>query len=170
MSLGRYDEAKAIINQWQQKGSLFAYQKDMLYRIAYIENDTATMDRLDQEAAPDDTGWMQLQSQFAYLRGDIKKFRALSDAEVKIEKRDGQAQEPRPISLARPARIATRKLRLGPSLCRHSVDQDSDSAGELWRCGEAFAEAAISPPRKHWRRNSTAWLPKAPSNRKFICR
>ena len=46
LSLGRFDEAKATLNQWQQKGSLFGYQKDMLYRIAFIQNDTATMERM----------------------------------------------------------------------------------------------------------------------------
>ena len=93
MSLGRFDEAKATLNQWQQKGSLFSYQKDMLYRIAFFENDTATMDRLAREAAPDDTGWLELQMQFAYLRGDIKKFRSLSEAEVNLETRAGQTQD-----------------------------------------------------------------------------
>ncbi len=141
MSLGRYDEAKAIINQWQQKGSLFSYQKDMLYRIAFIENDTATMDRLAQEAAPDDTGWLQLQSQFAYLRGDIKKFRSLTDAEVNIETRGGQTQEATD-DLAARAQLESLlgNYGLARNLCHHSVAEDTDSVTELWRCAEAFAD------------------------------
>jgi eukaryotic-like serine/threonine-protein kinase len=141
LSLGRFDEAKKVIEEWQQKGTLFEYQKSMLYRIAYIENDTATMDRFDREAAPDDGGWMQLQMQFAYLRGDIKKFRALSDAAVKIEQHDGQAQDAAAdLSIRAQLESLLGNYAVAPSLCRHSVDHDSDSAGELWRCGEAFAD------------------------------
>jgi DNA-binding winged helix-turn-helix (wHTH) protein/tetratricopeptide (TPR) repeat protein len=171
MSLGRFDEAKAILNQWQQKGSLFSYQTDMLYRIAFIENDTATMDRIAREAAPDDTGWLQLQMQFAYLRGDMKKFRSLSEAEVNIETRGGQAQDSAD-DLAARAQLESLlgNDRLARSLCRHSLAGDTDSTTELWRCAEAFADGGDSSARKHWRRISTASLPKTPSNRKFICR
>jgi eukaryotic-like serine/threonine-protein kinase len=142
MSLGRFDEAKAIINQWRQKGSLFSYQTDMLYRIAFIENDTATMDRIAREAAPDDTGWLQLQMQFAYLRGDIKKFRSLNEAEVNLETRAGQAQDAAD-DLAARAQLESLLGNYGlvRSLCRHSVAADTDSTAELWRCAEAFADA-----------------------------
>jgi eukaryotic-like serine/threonine-protein kinase len=142
MSLGRFDEAKAIINQWQQKGSLFSYQTDMLYRIAFIQNDTATMDRISQQAAPNDTGWLQLQMQFAYLRGDMKKFRSLNEAEVKIETRAGQAQDAAD-DLAARAQLESLLgyYGLSRSLCRHSVAGDTDSTTELWRCAEAFADA-----------------------------
>jgi eukaryotic-like serine/threonine-protein kinase len=141
ISLGRFDEAKAILNQWQQKGSLFSYQTDMLYRIAFIENDTATMDRIAREAAPDDTGWLQLQMQFAYLRGDMKKFRSLSEAEVNIETRGGQAQDAAD-DLAARAQLESLlgNYGLARSLCRHSLAGDTDSTTELWRCAEAFAD------------------------------
>ena len=143
MSLGRFDEAKALLNQWQQKGSLFSYQKDMLYRIAFVQNDTATMDRLAQEAAPDDTGWLQLQSQFAYLHGDIKKFRSLTETEVNIETRGGHAQDAAD-DLATRAQLESFLGNYGfaRSFCRHSVEHDTDSATELWRCAEAFADGA----------------------------
>ncbi|MFZ0880711.1 MAG: winged helix-turn-helix domain-containing protein [Candidatus Acidiferrales bacterium] len=141
MSLGRFDEAKAILNQWQQKGSLFGYQKDMLYRIAFIQNDTATMDRMAQEAAPDDTAWLQLQMQFAYLRGEIKKFRSLTEAEVNLETRAGQTQDAAD-DLAARAQLESLlgNYGLAPSLCRHSLAEDTDSTTELWRCAEAFAD------------------------------
>ena len=141
MSLGRFDEAKAVINQWQQKGSLFSYQTNMLYRIAYIENDTATMDRIAREAAPDDLSWIGLQMQFAYLRGDIKKFRSLIEAGVNLETRGGLAQDAAD-DLATRAQLESLlgNYGLAPSLCRHSVTEDTDSATELWRCAEAFAD------------------------------
>jgi len=142
MSLGRFDEAKAILNQWQQKGTLFSYQKDMLYRIAFFENDTATMDRLAREAAPDDVGWLQLQMQFAYLRGDIKKFRSLSETAVNLETRGGQMQDAADDLAARgQLESFLGNYTLARSLCRHSGAGDTDSAVELWRCAEAFADA-----------------------------
>ena len=141
LSLGRYDEAKKVIEQWQQKGTLFAYQKNMLYRIAFIENDTATMDRIAREVAPDDTGWLDLQMQFAYLRGDIKKFRSFNETEVNLETRGGQTQDAAD-DLAARAQLESLlgNTGLASSLCRHSVSENTDSATELWRCGEAFAD------------------------------
>jgi eukaryotic-like serine/threonine-protein kinase len=141
LSLGRFDEAKATLNQWQQKGSLFGYQKDMLYRIAFIQNDTATMERMAREAAPDDIAWIQLQMQFAYLRGDMKKFRSLSETAVNLDTRSDQAQDAADEQSAR-AQLESLlgNYGLAPSLCRHSVTEDTDSATELWRCAEAFAD------------------------------
>jgi len=141
LSLGRFDEAKKVLEQWQQKGSLFDYQKNMLYRIAFIENDTATMDRMAREAAPDDGSWLELQMQFAVLRGDTKKFRSLSEKIVSLETRDGKAQDAAD-DLAARAQLESLLGNYGLvlSLCRHSVAEDSDSSSELWRCAEAFAD------------------------------
>jgi Flp pilus assembly protein TadD len=44
--LGRFDETKKLLEQWQQKGALNSFQKAFTYRIAFIENDAATMERL----------------------------------------------------------------------------------------------------------------------------
>ena len=142
LSLGRFDEAKKTLNQWQQKGSLFSYQVDMLYRIAFFENDTATMDRLAREAKPDDIGWLQLQMQFAYLRGDIKKFRSLSETAVNLEMRAGEKQDAADELAARgQLESFLGNYDLARSLCRHSVEGDNHSPVELWRCAEAFADA-----------------------------
>ena len=142
MSLGRFDEAKKLLNQWQQKGSLFSYQVDMLYRIAFIENDTATMDRLASEALPDDIGWLQLQMQFAYLRGDMKRFRSLSETAVNLETRGGQKQNAADELAARgQLESFLGNYDLARSLCRHSEEGDNHSPVELWRCAEAFADA-----------------------------
>jgi DNA-binding winged helix-turn-helix (wHTH) protein/tetratricopeptide (TPR) repeat protein len=142
MSLGRFDEAKKLLNQWQKKGSLFSYQVDMLYRIAFIENDTATMDRLASEAPPDDVGWLQLQGQFAYLRGDMKRFRSLSETAGKLETRGDEKQNAAD-ELATRAQLESflGNYDLARSLCRHSEEGNSHSPVELWRCAEAFADA-----------------------------
>jgi len=79
MGLDRLDEAKKLLDRWQQKGSLNPYQRDVLYRIAFFENDAATMERLTRETPSDDMHWLQLQMQFAFLRGDLSKFRSLSE-------------------------------------------------------------------------------------------
>src|SRR5580658_9213519 len=146
LSLGRFDEAKATLNQWQQKGSLFGYQKDMLYRIAFIQNDTATMDRMNREAAPDDAAWIELQMGYAYYRGDMKKFRSMSESAVNLNVRGGAAQD---AADGRAARAQLEALLgnygLTSSLCRHSVMQETDSAIELWRCAEAFADGGDPP-------------------------
>jgi DNA-binding winged helix-turn-helix (wHTH) protein/tetratricopeptide (TPR) repeat protein len=142
LSLGRFDEAKKTLNQWQQKGSLFSYQVDMLYRIAFFENDTATMDRLAREAKPDDIGWLQLQMQFAYLRGDIKKFRSLSETAVNLEMRAGEKQDAADELAARgQLESFLGNYDLAWSLCRHSGEGDNHSPVELWRCADAFADA-----------------------------
>jgi DNA-binding winged helix-turn-helix (wHTH) protein/tetratricopeptide (TPR) repeat protein len=142
LSLGRFDEAKKTLNQWQQKGSLFSYQVDMLYRIAFFENDTATMDRLAREAKPDDIGWLQLQMEFAYLRGDIKKFRSLSETAVNLEMRAGEKQDAADELAARgQLESFLGNYDLARSLCRHSGEGDNHSPVELWRCADAFADA-----------------------------
>jgi eukaryotic-like serine/threonine-protein kinase len=141
MSLGRFDEAKKTLEQWQQKGALFAYQKDMLYRIAFIENDTATMDRFDRDPASDED-LLGLHMQFAYFRGDIKKFRSLSEAAVNLDKRDGQAQDAADELAARGQLEALLgNYALARNLCRHSGEKNSDSATELWRCADALADS-----------------------------
>jgi len=141
MSLGRFDEAKKTLDQWQQKGSLFAYQKDMLYRIAFIENDTAAMERFDRDAASDED-LLGLHMQFAYLQGDMKKFRSLSETAVNLDKRGGQVQDAADELSARGQLEAlVGNYALARNLCRHSGEKNSDSATELWRCADAFADA-----------------------------
>src|SRR5208282_4232124 len=61
MILGRFEEAKKLLDQWQQKGSLNSTQRATRYRIAFLENDAATMERLTREAPGDDVPWLHLQ-------------------------------------------------------------------------------------------------------------
>src|SRR6266849_9716904 len=46
MIMGRFEEAKKILDEWRQKGSLNSFQMEQRYRIAFFENDAATMERL----------------------------------------------------------------------------------------------------------------------------
>jgi eukaryotic-like serine/threonine-protein kinase len=142
MTLGRFDEAKRMLDQWQKKGSMFSYQVDMRYRIAFFENDTATMERLARETPSDDIGWLQLQAQFAFLRGDIRKFRSLEETAVTLQSRAGRMENAADELAARgQLESFLGNYAVARSLCRHSGEKNYDSAVELWRCADAFADA-----------------------------
>jgi eukaryotic-like serine/threonine-protein kinase len=142
LNLGRFDDAKKLLEQWQQKGTLFSYQIDMLYRIAFFQNDTATMERLTREAQADDLGWIGLQMQFAFLRGDLGKFRLQSETVVNTLTRANQLENAAD-ELAAHGQLESflGNYALARSLCRHAGEGDNDSPVELWRCAEAFADA-----------------------------
>src|SRR5882724_2358860 len=57
MIMSRFEEAKKILDEWRQKGSLSSFQMEQRYRIAFFENDAATMERLAREIPADDTLW-----------------------------------------------------------------------------------------------------------------
>ena len=142
LSMGRFDDAKKVIEQWQQKGSLFSYQIDMLYRIAFLENDTAAMERVAGEFPADDTGWLQLQMQFAFLRGDLGKFRSLSETLVNLQTRAARMENvDDELSAHGQLESLVGNYALARRLCRHVGESDNDSPDALWRCAEAFAYA-----------------------------
>ena len=142
MILGRFDEAKKILEQWQQKGSLNPFQSDVLYRIAFFENDTATMERLPARCRRMICTGCQLQMQFAFLRGDIGKLRSLSDALVNQEVHAGE-KENAANELALHAQLESLlgNYGLARQLCQHAPRAGQRSPTELWRCAEAFGEA-----------------------------
>jgi eukaryotic-like serine/threonine-protein kinase len=142
LSMGHFDDAKKVIEQWQQKGSPFSYQLDMLYRIAFFENETAAMGRLAGQFPADDTDWLQLQAQFAFLHGDIRKFRSLEGTVVNLQTKAGRMENAAD-ELATEGQLESflGNYVLARNLCRHSGEKDYDSAIELWRCADAFADA-----------------------------
>jgi eukaryotic-like serine/threonine-protein kinase len=142
MSLDRLDEAKKILDEWRQKGTLFSYQTDMRYRIAFFENDTATMEKLAPANPADDVGWQALQTQLAFYRGDLKKYRALSDSVVNLQRNDKQPENVAD-ELALRGQLESFLGNYGParSFCRQAIEIGAESITELWRCGEALAAA-----------------------------
>jgi tetratricopeptide (TPR) repeat protein len=142
MSLGRFEEAKNLLNEWQQKGSLNTFERDALYRIAFFEKDTSAMERLAEQFPADDVHWRTLQMHFAFLRGDLSKFRSLSDALISQQRNAGQME-----NVA--GQLATRgqlESFLGnddvsTNICRQAVELGQDTIDELWHCGEVFADA-----------------------------
>jgi eukaryotic-like serine/threonine-protein kinase len=142
MILGRFDEAKKMLDEWRQKGSLNSFQTAMRYRIAFIEKDTATMDKLARETPADDVSWLRLQMQLAFLRGDSGTLGSLSDTLVKQESRANRTEN---VS-DELARHAARESFLGDyasarKFCRLAEEAGNDSAMGLWTCAKALGQA-----------------------------
>jgi tetratricopeptide (TPR) repeat protein len=90
--LGRFDDAKKMLDQWRQKGSLTPFQVFLRYRIAFFEKDATTMERLARETPANDIPWLHLQMRLAFLRGDFGKLRSLSEALVKQQSRANRVE------------------------------------------------------------------------------
>jgi DNA-binding winged helix-turn-helix (wHTH) protein/tetratricopeptide (TPR) repeat protein len=142
MSLDRLDESKNLLDQWRQKGSLAPFQREMRYRIAIFDNDAATMEQLAHETPADDIPWLELQMQLAFLRGDLGKFRSLSEILVKQNIRATE-MENAANELALHAQLESflGNYALARRLAHQAVEGGKDSASELWRSAEAFGYA-----------------------------
>jgi tetratricopeptide (TPR) repeat protein len=147
MILGRIDEAKKILDGWwQQKGYVYNSQIDQRYRIAFFENDKATMERLTREAPADDIVWLGLQEQLAFFRGDFGKLRSLSEALVKQQKR-AQRMENAASELAWHALLESylENYALARKLCRQASEASKDRSFGLGHCAKALAETGDLP-------------------------
>src|SRR5260370_23383305 len=142
MILGRFGEAKKILDQWWQKGSLNSFQMEKRYRIAFFENDAATMGRLAREAPADDMRWLGLQQQLAFFRGDFIKLRSLSETLVNQQRR-AKRMENAANELAWHAQLESYlgNYALARKLCRQAGEASKDSNLGLGHCSNALAEA-----------------------------
>jgi len=140
--LGRFDEAKKLLDQWRQKGSLIPTQMTSRYRIAFIENDSATMERLARETPGDDVLWLRLQMRLAFLRGDFSKFRILSDTLVNQQTR-AKRTENAASDLAWHAGVESYvgNYVLARKLCRQAGEASKDNAFVLDNCAKALGNA-----------------------------
>jgi eukaryotic-like serine/threonine-protein kinase len=140
--LGRFDEAKKLLDQWRQKGSLIPTQITSRYRIAFIENDAATMERLARETPGDDTLWLRLQMRLAFLRGDFSKFRSLSETLVKQDTR-AKRMENAANELAWHAGVESYlgNYALARKLCRQAGAASTDNTNVLDNCAKALGNA-----------------------------
>jgi tetratricopeptide (TPR) repeat protein len=141
MILGRFDEAKKMLDHWKQKGSLTPFQVMLRYRIAFIENDSATMERLAKEASGDEV-LMGLQRDLAFLRGNFADVRALSDA---LFKKQSQAKrmENSADELAAHAGLESYagNYAAARTLCHQAEEAGNDSAYGLMLCAKALGDA-----------------------------
>ena len=142
MILGRFDEAKKLLDQWRQKGSLTPFQIMLRYRIASIENDAATMERLVRETPGDDMSWLHLQMQLAFFRGDFSKLRSLSETLVE-QQRHAKRMENAASELASHAggESYLGNYALARKLCRQAGESGNDSALGLMNCAKALGDA-----------------------------
>jgi eukaryotic-like serine/threonine-protein kinase len=142
MILGRFEEAKKLLDQWRQKGSLTPFQIMLRYRIAFFENDAATMERLARETPAEDMTWLHLQMQLAFLRGDLTKLRSLSETLVQQQSRANR-MENAAYELAWHAGLESflGDYALARKLCRQAGEAGNDSAAGLWTCAKALGEA-----------------------------
>jgi tetratricopeptide (TPR) repeat protein len=142
MHLGRLDEAKKLLDRWQQKGSLNPFQRDVLYRIAFFENDAATMQRLASEFPADDIHWLELQMQFAFLRGNLTKLRSLSETLVKQQSHASEMENAaNELALRGQLESFLGNYGVARTVCRQAGELGKDSTSELWRCADAFGDA-----------------------------
>lgn len=142
MNLDRLDDAKEMLGRWQKIGSLNPFERDVLYRIAFFQNDTDAMARYASETQPDDVHWRQLQMQFAFLHGDMSKFRSLSEDLVNENLRAGEKENAaNELALRAQLESLLGKYELAQKLCLHAADPGNVSSSELWRCAEALGEA-----------------------------
>jgi eukaryotic-like serine/threonine-protein kinase len=140
--LGRFDEAKKILDQWGQKGSLVPSQKVMRYRIAFIQNDAVVMERLAHETPADESRWLDFQMRLAFLRGDLKSLRSLSDSLVKQQNHAGRKANAAD-QLAWHARVEAdvERYDLARALCQKAVKASEDHEYVFDLCAKALGNA-----------------------------
>ena len=142
MILGRFDEAKKVLDQWSLKGSLTPFQIMLRYQIAVSENDSATMERLAGGNAGDDEVWLNSQLQFAFYRGDFRKIRMLSETLVEQE-RHAKRMENAASDLAWHAWTESYagNYALARQLCRQAGEVSDESPLGLVHCAWALGAA-----------------------------
>jgi eukaryotic-like serine/threonine-protein kinase len=141
--LGRFDDAKKLLDQWRQQGSLTPLQLMLGYRIAFSEHDTATMDRIAGETSGEYKPWVDLQKSLAFLRGDVATLRSLSDALVsrhrKANHMENVAEE---LAYHADVEAYLGNYHLARKLCAQADEAGNNSALGLFGCSQALAQAA----------------------------
>jgi eukaryotic-like serine/threonine-protein kinase len=141
--LGRFDDAKELLDQWQQQGSLTPLHLVLRYRIAFTEHDTASMDRLAGEIPGEYKPWVDLQKNIAFLRGDVATLRSLSDALVNRQRKanhmDNVAEE---LAYHADVEAYLGNYDLARKLCAQADEAGNKSALGLFGCSQALAQAA----------------------------
>jgi eukaryotic-like serine/threonine-protein kinase len=139
--LGHFDEGKGMLEQWRQTGSFSPFQRELRYRIAFLENDAASMERLAHEA-PDDNILLHLQEEIAFLRGDFHKLRSLNETIVR-QQQHAKRMENAGYELAWHAGVESfaGNYALAQKLRRAAEGSGDDSAAALLECAKAIGYA-----------------------------
>ena len=139
--LGRFDEAKKMLDQWRQKGSLTPFQTTLRYRIAFFENDAATMERLVRETPGDDIPLLHLREELAFFRGDFSQLRSLNETLVTQQSRANR-MENAAYELAWHAGVESYvgNFALARKLRRQAEEVGNVSALALMECAKALGD------------------------------
>jgi len=147
MILGRFDQAKKMLDEWRQKGSMTPFQVVLRYRVAFFENDTATMERLAREAPEDDVTWLHLQRDLALLRGDVATLRSLSDALVSRQRKANHMENvATELAYHADEEAYLGNYDLARRLCAQADEAGNNSALGLFKCSHALGQAADTSP------------------------
>jgi DNA-binding winged helix-turn-helix (wHTH) protein/tetratricopeptide (TPR) repeat protein len=168
MILGRFDEAKKLLDQWRQKGSLNPMQRANRYRIAFLDNDAATMERLARETPVDDVSWLHLQMQLAFFRGDLNKLRSLSETLVK-QQSHANRMENAANELAWHGRVESYvgNYTLARKLCHQAGEASKDNAFVLDNCAKALGNAGEGAQAEELATKRDRLLPEDTRNQKM---
>lgn len=140
--LGRFDDAKELLDQWREQGPFTPLQLMLRYRIAFNEHDTATMDRLAGETSGVYKPWVDLQKNLAFLRGDVATLRSLSDTLISRQRKANKMEDVAE-SLAYHADVEAYlgNYHLARKLCAQADEAGNNSALGLFGCSQALAQA-----------------------------
>lgn len=140
--LGRMDEARKMLDQWQQQGAFTPIQLTLRYRIAFFQNDAATMQRLARAAPSDDIVWARTQLEFAVYRGSLNQLRSLSETLV-TQQTHANRKENAADQLAVHAGVESYigNFPLARKLCDQADKIGNNSANGVMNCAKALAGA-----------------------------
>jgi len=140
--LGRFDEAKKLLDQWRQQGSLTLFQLMSRYKLAFLEHDPATMDKLAHETSGEDAPWVEMQMHLAFLRGDVARIRSLSDALVSRQRKANHTENvAEALAYHADQEAYLGNYDLARRLCTQADEAGNHGALGLYKCSHALAQA-----------------------------
>jgi DNA-binding winged helix-turn-helix (wHTH) protein/tetratricopeptide (TPR) repeat protein len=140
--LGRFDDAKKLLDQWRQQGSLTPFQLELRYQISFIEHDTVNMDHLARETSGEDPPWVELQMDLAFRRGDVATLRSLSDALINRQRKANQMENvAMEFAVHAGEEAYLGNYHLVHKLCAQADEAGNNSARGLFECAQALALA-----------------------------
>jgi len=140
--LGRFDDAKKLLDEWRKQGSFTPFQMTLRYRIAFLEHDTATMDRLASETSGEDAPWVHLQMHMAFLRGDVATVRSLSDALISRQRKASHMENvATELAYHADAEAYLGNYGLARKLCAQADEAGNTGSLGLFKCSHALGQA-----------------------------
>lgn len=146
LGLGRIEEAKSVLDQWRQKGNFSPFLTALRYEVAFIQNDSGTMERLTRETPGDEIAWQELQIKLAFRRGDMGKLRSLSETLVNQQSRANRMENAtNELALHGLLESYLGNQVLTRKLCHQAEEAGNDSAFGLVYCAKALANIGDIP-------------------------